>query len=485
MNSTVRTLNDQLGNISATLSSREKDLYNAAIEEAGSAEHIYLEVTNGLLSSSCVCHHGLLLPTERHLHESLFQRPDGITVMVATSTLAQGMNLPSEVVIIVGDSRFDPQAEKMEQLDAHEVLNAAGRAGRAGESAYGMVIMVPTKVIDFSDGDNTINKYWENLQAVFGQSDQCLNIKDPLAALLDQIQLSQATPTEMMQYFISRLPVELNDEAKPDVDGARVLLRKSFGAYIKRAKEHDPQWIEARITTVLALRDKERNNAPITWVERLAANIGVPLDVIRYFGEWLNPLILPDLNSIFAWKKCVFEVISNKPDAMIKLVRQTTLEGLFGTPYKELTTDANRGSYALPKLEKMLDVWMAGGTLANIEIAFGTAQTKLGKCENAREFVIRMVPELAYVFGLPLLVAKALHEEKGRPDEIPGLALETLGRCVKEGFDVPEKLVLKAMKDPISRIAAHLEFAKISAKLQPASEAEDFDMAFRRVRGAL
>lgn len=42
------------------------------------------------------------------------------------------MNLPAEIVIIAGDSRFDLKAEKMQALEAHEVLNAAGRAGRAG-----------------------------------------------------------------------------------------------------------------------------------------------------------------------------------------------------------------------------------------------------------------------------------------------------------------------------------------------------------------
>src|SRR3546814_13403972 len=76
-------------------------------------------------------HHALLLREERDLHESLFKRADGIDVLFATSTLAQGMNLPSEVVIISGDSRFDSGIDKMQKLEAHELLNAAGRAGRA------------------------------------------------------------------------------------------------------------------------------------------------------------------------------------------------------------------------------------------------------------------------------------------------------------------------------------------------------------------
>jgi hypothetical protein len=52
---------------------------------------------------------------------------------------------------ISGDSRFDPDADKMKKLEAHELLNAAGRAGRAGEGAQGFVLLVPSKVIDFDE----------------------------------------------------------------------------------------------------------------------------------------------------------------------------------------------------------------------------------------------------------------------------------------------------------------------------------------------
>ena len=141
----------------------------------------------GIFRGGAASHHGLLLREERELHEALFKRPDGIDALFATSTLAQGMNLPSEVVIISGDSRFDPGADKMKKLEAHELLNAAGRAGRAGEGAQGFVLLVPSKVIDFDDQNNQISGHWMELQAIFEQADQCLVIEDPLRNLLDQI----------------------------------------------------------------------------------------------------------------------------------------------------------------------------------------------------------------------------------------------------------------------------------------------------------
>ena len=143
------------------------------------------------------------------MHEALFKRRDEIDVLFATSTLAQGMNLPSEVVIISGDSRFDPDADKMKKLEAHELLNAAGRAGRAGEGAQGFVLLVPSKVIDFDDQKNEISGHWMALQAIFEQADQCLVIDHPVGAVLDQIHDNGITKVGTPAYFLSKLPLSI------------------------------------------------------------------------------------------------------------------------------------------------------------------------------------------------------------------------------------------------------------------------------------
>jgi hypothetical protein len=133
--STSQAINSSSPLRSIQLTPEEVALYKMASDEAGGSQYLYLEISGeSVLVATSACHHGLLTLQERHLHEGLFRRPDGVDALVATSTLSQGMNLPSEVVIIAGDSRFDPAANRMEQLEAHELLNAAGRAGRAGEA---------------------------------------------------------------------------------------------------------------------------------------------------------------------------------------------------------------------------------------------------------------------------------------------------------------------------------------------------------------
>lgn len=77
--------------------------------------------------------------------ESAFRRTGGIGALAATATLAQGINLPAYVAILVGDERFDAESEGFAPLDPHELLNAAGRAGRAGLVAQPNHTQISTK----------------------------------------------------------------------------------------------------------------------------------------------------------------------------------------------------------------------------------------------------------------------------------------------------------------------------------------------------
>ena len=56
--------------------------------------------------------------------------PQQSQVVATATTLAQGINLPADVVLIVGETRYDTVKQRNVPIDAHEILNAAGRAGR-------------------------------------------------------------------------------------------------------------------------------------------------------------------------------------------------------------------------------------------------------------------------------------------------------------------------------------------------------------------
>jgi hypothetical protein len=482
-NAAAKTINSDSSATAIELTPTENVLLAEAISELGDIEHSYISTNDtGQVDSASVCHHSLLLPAERQLHESLFRRPDGVRVMVATSTLAQGMNLPSEVVIIGGDSRFDREANKVQRLEAHELLNAAGRAGRAGESSYGFVLVVPSKVVQFKDGKNEISNHWADLQAVFSQSDQCISIDDPMTALLDQLDHSMEDPSPSLKYLLSRLPVgEGGDKDRAAID----LLHKTFAAYRKKT-EGDMAWIDNRISLALALRKVEAIPANPAWVDQLAATTGISGEMIALLGKTLITIELPNFASMLQWRDWLLGWLKTFPHFVPHLIRPSTLDAVMEKQYSELTNDADRGMHILEYAIDPLKKWMAGSTLAELELSFGTSYTKLGKCNQARNFVLRLVPELAFIFGLPLQIVRTIMKATAQEQKLPGLGISTLSACVRGGFDTPEKLALRqALNGRSSRILVHKRYQIVQASILPANKAEDFSMAVQRVKSAV
>jgi hypothetical protein len=451
-----------------------------AADEAGGADHLYLTVSDeGVFRDASACHHGLLIPHERHLHEGLFRRADGVNVLVATSTLAQGMNLPSEVVIIAGDSRFDQNANRMARLEAHELLNAAGRAGRAGEVSQGFVLIVPSKVMDSESSTNQIHGHWSDLRAIFSQSDQCLDIDDPVTELLDQVHASAATASKTAQYLLSRLPVgEATDEGGPDARAIR-LLSRSFAAY-RAGMRNDAAWIASRIEAAVQLRNANPNITH-TWIDQIAATSGISAGILTRLTQSLTATAATTAPTSTAWRNWMLAWLRANPADLPELIRRESLEGMFGTSYKNLPNDNAKGLHAVEVFERVLPFWMEGATLALLEQSLGTPVARLGCCEKAREFVLRIVPELAYVYSLlPQLFAKQFIFEMEPP-----VALATIGSAVKEGFDEPEKVALRQIRlGRLNRVAVHRQYAEISPYVIAPKPAESFPDVLDRVRAA-
>jgi hypothetical protein len=372
----------------------------------------------------------------------------------------------------------------MERLEAHELLNAAGRAGRAGDGSYGFVLVVPSKVVHFDNETNAIHSHWADLKAIFAQSDQCLVIDDPMTPLLDQIHNAAAATSSIARYLIRRLPVGESQEGDGGDAPARQLLDRSFAAYRARARG-DQAWVDTRIEAAITARRADPE-APevLTWADRLAAAAGVPVAIIRDISEAFAGSLRHDA-PMLEWCNWFAEWLGERPRLIPALIRRESLEGLLGTKYKKLEEDEERGQYAFSYLVRLLGCWMAGNTLADLERAFGTEEHLVKKCETAREFVLRIVPELAYVFGLPGQVFRALAAHNGEQVD-PPLGLVTLGPCVREGIDKIEKLALRQYRrGRVSRRAVHREFAIIEPYLGPSVLGENFPGVIGRVESAV
>ena len=74
-------------------------------------------------------HHAGLVEGDRQLTEELFAN-NKIQILVATSTLAWGVNLPAHLVVVKGTQYFDAKIEGYKDMDLTDVLQMLGRAGR-------------------------------------------------------------------------------------------------------------------------------------------------------------------------------------------------------------------------------------------------------------------------------------------------------------------------------------------------------------------
>nr|POE48617.1 putative helicase mug81 [Quercus suber] len=87
------------------------------------------EALREALSFGIGLHHAGLVESDRQLAEELFAN-NKIQILVATSTLAWGVNLPAHLVVVKGTQFFDAKIEGYKDMDLTDVLQMLGRAGR-------------------------------------------------------------------------------------------------------------------------------------------------------------------------------------------------------------------------------------------------------------------------------------------------------------------------------------------------------------------
>src|ERR1700752_2779152 len=93
-------------------------------------------VLEQLVRRGVAYHNAGLSLDERLLVEDAFR--DGfLKVLVSTTTLAMGVNLPADSVVIADHERWDPRNRINRNIDIAEYKNCAGRAGRLGQSRRG------------------------------------------------------------------------------------------------------------------------------------------------------------------------------------------------------------------------------------------------------------------------------------------------------------------------------------------------------------
>jgi len=402
-------------------------------------------------------HHGLLLPLERHLIEDYFKVKTGSRALVATATLAQGINLPAEIVIIAGDDRYNNETKEQERIPPHELLNAAGRAGRAGQSSQGAVILIPGKITTI-DESIISERWWKLKDEVFSKSDQCLTIEDPIEYFLDTIQ-EDSLPLNINQtnaLFRYKSEEKFADETKK-------LLNNSFYAYKAKMKDEEESF-KTKVNGLIERRNElAENSNSVEWTQDISYKTGLDPDIILDIGnsidiENFTEFINLSIEQLIDW---YFNWMQEDTSRLTKIyTKNSTLSHIckaIGLAVKDQSSENILSN--LNKLKVVLKAYVAGEPLINIEkIIPKTTKTADIKLKNTRNFVIRLIPDISFSFGLITMVTIQKAKELDIEKKVIPMTIRTLASCVREGVDEYEKLRFKLNNNILSRVETHIKY---------------------------
>ena len=402
-----------------------------------------------LKDTSCAIHHGQLLPLERKIMEKFFKKGK-VKVMVATPTLAQGINLPADMVIIAGDNRYNPKAENMESLQAHEILNAVGRAGRAGLSSYGSAILIPGEVVSINDS------HWFKLKDnIFSKGDACFEIEDPLGVLMKEVVENGHPINKEQEIFIHRLGGEKNDD--------KSLLNKSFAAYKAKANSKLQQFLALKTKFLSYLDNLDKENDDLV---KLAIRFGMSRDTIESLNwfvaqysdveiENLRPIdLVSDFFTSFGeefldvyFQEADFELLISDSNSI------TTLKKICSCTDEQKFQPSH---YA--HIGKLVEAYMKGKNYKELYDMMEFHHKKDEHLTIVRKFVLSVIPSISYIFGIISVLLQTYYVTFGHSDDEFPYELKCVATLVKEGVDSIEKLRFMK-KNHLMRVSCHKSFA--------------------------
>ena len=370
--------------------------------------------------------------------------------------MAQGINLPAEVVIIAGDDRFDEDTEGSEKLLAHEILNAAGRAGRAGTAAQGIALLVPGQIITFEDKSLAPSDWMALQERVFAKSDQCLTINDPITKFLDEV--TGNDNMDLLSQNVNSLLLRLHSD-ETEKTSIKAIFNSSFAAF--KAAQTGDDLFSNKINELIRRRDNLGTDFLYEKsVEIVSLKTGIDPKVIEQLSISLSEM---DLETLFefsvsewiAWffnwlqgdEARILEMFSS-PASRAQLARAL---GLSVTSYK-LKDIADNISAVVP----IFDAFIDGENYETINSLIpGKSDEYLTK---ARHFILRLVPQTSFAIGVVSLMLK---EELAMLDydvnNIP-YVIKNLATMLREGLDTEEKLQYKMNRRASLRVQIHRRF---------------------------
>jgi hypothetical protein len=420
--------------------------------ELGDLKHSLLTKGN-----AAVPHNASMLRMERNLSERMYKRENGAMVIVATPTLAQGLNLPAQLAILAGDKRVEVDNGGRESLEAHELLNAAARAGRAGHLANGIVLLVPEPALSFPESQSLNVDVVQKLQALIPEDDRCVKISDPLGVVLDRISEGNTADNDVV-YMVNRLAT-LNDTVNDE--NALFNLEQSFAAYRLRENGEEQQF-NNQLEELTRLVEAEANDEIDQSLSILASQSGLPPVVLFRLKQRIEQDIANLPGSILDWVAWLISWLTSDIEArevLLSDIRSSILGATGKKKNGEITEEVLRD------LIPGINSWISGMPLREVELALGgdpdsNSQTKKS-CPRMRELVGSVLPRgLTFIMGLITRVVTEI-DPYDTQENLSSDVVDSLSTAIRLGYDTPEKLNFSFSNPSIlSRVGVHQAYSQ-------------------------
>jgi hypothetical protein len=295
-----------------------------------------------LLRKGIAVHHGGLSPDARFLVEWLTEEGD-VQILIATTTLAQGVNFPVSSVVLATHYLYRPNAGK-EEMSPAAFQNLAGRAGRLFQDTLGIVAFA-SQDERAEDIQSFVSRQVQDLTSALEEMVRDV-LERGLALNLNALVREDAGWASFGQY-LAHVYRQTNDHEK-FVGDTEKLLRATWG--YRRLAESQPAAAEQLV---------EASREYAATLQNMGAGVLSLVDSTGFSGETIMQILrhrdqLPD--SFPEWEpRALFQPT---PDTLAAL-----LETLLGA--RELQLEMPPGSQQR-QLAEILSMWVRGESIATI-----------------------------------------------------------------------------------------------------------------------
>ena len=409
-----------------------------------------------LLSEGVAVHTSTMLESEKIAAEAAF-RAGSAALMFATGTLAQGLNLPAIAVVIAGTNIGDSRGEEKQTVERRklsQLLNAAGRAGRAGFANQGIVIAVSDKPIAFKGFEDVLSarRSADYLQ----HSDDSVAVHSGLSTFMDELcerTLTSHTAGDLELQIVSLLGGGDTTQLEP-----YSVLRSTYAAYLREKSGSSRVLVEDAEQVVEIGKQFIRDTGAPEWLTAAAQRAGIDFFLAYAIAQaWERVRNSRQLDyeklSVIDWARELIRLIVYVPPGLLAgYLPKDTLRNISRSFYRlddglflkrELDEDAFRKwELAWRTAVDPLVAWMRGATIAEIaSILCECSADEMVSNRGQGKPLPKALAVTGHTWGALGLIAGGLlsiaeHELGG---EVP-LALACLPMCIKYGCDTPMAL---------------------------------------------